>query len=224
MSEERTIVIADDHAIVRDGLRMIIEGGEGLTVVAEAATAEEAARKTLGHKPDVLILDLNMPGTSSLEMLGKIRAASPGTAVIVLTMQSETSFARAALKAGARGYVLKESAGPELLGAVESVLDGGTFLSPSLGVRLATEPEEAVLPDGITAREAEVLELLTLGHTNAEIAEQLHLSRRTVESHRSSLQSKTQADTRARLVRYAIDHHLVDLEPQSGVGGDTRAP
>lgn len=223
MSDDRTVVIADDHAIVRDGLRLIIANGEGLTVVAEAATAEEAARKTLGHKPDLLILDLNMPGASSLEMLGKIREASPETVVLVLTMQSETGYARAALKAGARGYVLKESAGSELLGAIDAVLGGKTFLSPSLGVRLATEPEEDALPDGITAREAEVLELLALGHTNAEIADQLHLSRRTVESHRSSLQNKTQADTRAKLVRYAIDHGLVDLEPRETDSADARS-
>lgn len=208
----KTVLIADDHAVVREGLRLVLERHEDLHVVAEAANIEETIRKTLGHKPDVLVLDLNMPDGSTLDVLDKIRAASPDTAIVVLTMQSEPGYARTALQRGVEGYVLKESAAQELRQAIDTVLKGGTFLSPSLGARLASAPEPEALPDGITPREAEVLGLLAVGHTNAEIADKLHLSRRTVESHRSHLQTKTGADTRSALVRYAINHGLARLE------------
>jgi two-component system, NarL family, response regulator NreC len=209
---ELRVVLADDHVIVRNGLRLLLEGG-GIEVVAEAGDADEAARRTSGHKPDVLILDLNMPGTPSLDAIPKIRATSPSTAIVVLTMQSDPTYARAALRAGVQGYVLKDSAGAELMQAIRTAAEGGTYLSPSLGARLAAMPEgNGALPDGITPREADVLKLLAVGHTNAEIAERLHLSRRTIETHRSSLQTKTGCGTRAELVRYAADHGLLDLE------------
>lgn len=205
-----SVVLADDHEVVRSGLRMVLEAAGGIEVVAEAATADDAVRYVLGHKPDVLVLDLNMPGTPSLDAMPRFAEASPSTAVVVLTMQSGTAFAREALRAGVRGYVLKESAGAELIEAIRTAIDGGTYLTPSLGARLATEPDRFQLPDGLTPREAEVLSLLALGHTNAEIGEQLHLSRRTVESHRASLQSKSGCSTRAELVRYALAHDLLD--------------
>jgi two-component system response regulator NreC len=205
-----TVVLADDHAIVRDGLRMVLEGAAGFEVVAEAGTAQDALRYVRGHKPDVLVLDLNMPGTPSLEVLAQIPDASPGTAVVVLTMQAGTAFAREALRAGARGYVLKESAGEELVRAIEVARSGGTYLTPALGARLATEPDgPPPPPDELTPREVEVLGLLALGHTNAEIAAQLHLSRRTVETHRAHLQAKTGCASRAELVRYTIAHGLL---------------
>jgi len=210
MPDTLRVILADDHEVVRSGLRMVLEAAGDVEVVAEAGTADDAVRYVLGHKPDVLVLDLNMPGTPSLDTIPQIREASPGTAVVVLTMQSGTAFARAALRAGVRGYVLKESAGTELVQALRTAAEGGTYLTPSLGARLATEPEHPEMPDGITTREAEVLSLLALGHTNAEIGDRLHLSRRTVESHRASLQSKTGCGTRAELVRYAIDHDLLD--------------
>lgn len=205
------VVLADDHEIVRDGLRMVLENAGGFEIVAEAATADDAVRYVRGHKPDALVLDLNMPGTPSLEALPAIREASPGTAVVVLTMQGGTAFARRALRDGVRGYVLKESAGTELVTAIVTAASGATYVTPALGARLAIEPEATELPDGLTPREGEVLSLLALGHTNAEIGERLHLSRRTVETHRASLQSKSGCATRAELVRYAMAHHL--LEP-----------
>ncbi|WP_372790580.1 response regulator [Paraconexibacter sp.] len=214
MPEPLRVILADDHEIVRSGLRMVLEAAGNIEIVAEAGTADDAVRYVLGHKPDVLVLDLNMPGTPSLETLPQVNEASPDTAVVVLTMQSGTAFAREALRAGVRGYVLKESAGAELVQALRTAADGGTYLTPSLGARLATEPEVPELPDGITSREAEVLSLLALGHTNAEIGDRLHLSRRTVESHRASLQSKTGCATRAELVRYALDHQLLEAAEQ----------
>lgn len=213
MPEKLTAVLADDHGIVRSGLKLLLEERGTIEVVAEAGDADEATRKVLGYKPDVLVLDLNMPGTPSLDVIPKLREASPETKVIVLTMQSGPEFAREALQAGVDGYVLKESASLELELAIETARNDGTFLSPSLGARLAALPEKPDgYPDGITPREGDVLKLLVLGYTNAEIGDELHLSRRTIETHRSSVQHKTGCVTRADLVRYAARNGLIDLE------------
>lgn len=206
---ETTIVLADDHAVVRSALRMLLESEDGFEVVAEAGDAEAATRYVLGHKPTVLILDLNMPGGSSLEAIPAIRAASPETEIVVLTMQSEPAFARKALQAGVRGYVLKEAAEAELVQAVRSAAAGDTYLQPALGARLAAEPESR-RGDDLSEREREVLRLIALGHTNAEIAEQLYLSIRTVESHRAHIQQKLRLSSRAELVSYALKHGLIE--------------
>jgi two-component system response regulator NreC len=205
------IVIADDHAVVRSGLRMLLDAEDDFEVVAEAGDAETAARYTLGHKPDVLVLDLNMPGEPSLPAIPRIREAIPDTQIVVLTMQEEPAFAREALRGGALGYVLKEAADAELVEAVRAAADGRTYLNPALGARIASEPPEPTgPPGGLTEREAGVLRLIALGHTNSEIAEKLFLSVRTVESHRARIQQKTDLATRAELVRYALDHDLVE--------------
>jgi two-component system, NarL family, response regulator NreC len=206
-----TIVLADDHHVVRSGLRLLLEGEDGLEVVAEAADAEAALRGVLGHKPAVLVLDLNMPGaTTSLEAIPLVRERSPHTAVVVLTMQEDPSFARHALRAGATGYVLKDSANTELVEAVRRAASGGTYLAPRLGAALAATPETPPgPPDDLTPRELEVLRLIAYGHTNAEIGEQLFLSIRTVESHRAHIQQKLGRTRRAELVRYALDHGLL---------------
>lgn len=205
-----TVVLAEDHEVVRQGLRMILESEPDIEVVAEAGDAEAAARYALGHKPSVLLLDLNMPGEPSLEMIPKIIEASPETAVVVLTMQKEPAFARRALQSGARGYVVKHSAAAELVGAIRSVIRGETYLNPHLGARLAAEPEPEGPPDQLTPRETEVLGLLAQGYMNPEIAERLVLSVRTVETHRANIQRKTQLTTRAELIAYAIEHGLVE--------------
>ena len=206
-----TIVLADDHVVVRSGLRMVLDREEGFEVVSEAGDAESAIRTVLGHKPTVLVLDLNMPGElTSLEAIPRVAEVSPGTRVVVLTMQEDPEFARQALRAGAMGYVLKEAADDELVEAVRRAARGDTYLNPSLGARLAAAPlEPAGPPDDLTEREVEVLRLIALGHTNAEIASQLYLSVRTVESHRAHIQQKLGRSTRAELVRYALDHGFV---------------
>lgn len=204
-----TIVLADDHTVVRSALRMLLEAEPDFEVVAEAGTADDAVRYVLGHKPTVLILDLNMPGRPSLEAIPDIRKASPTTEIVVLTMQNESAFARRALQAGVRGYVLKEAADAELVQAVHSAAAGETYLQPALGARMASEPD-VERSDDLTDREHEVLRLIALGHTNAEIATQLFLSIRTVESHRAHIQQKLGLAGRAELVRYALDHDLVD--------------
>ena len=180
--------------------------------MAEAADAESALRSVLGYKPSVLVLDLNMPGDmTSLDAIPHVGDRSPGTSVVVLTMQEDPSFARAALQAGARGYVLKDSANTELVEAVRRAAAGETYLAPRLGAALAAMPVTPTgPPDDLTPRELEVLRLIALGHTNAEVSRHLYLSIRTVESHRAHIQQKLRRSTRAELVRYALDHDLLD--------------
>jgi two-component system response regulator NreC len=206
-----SVVIADDHAVVRKGLRMLLEAEPGLRVVAEAGTVPDAIRMARAHRPRVLVLDLNMPGGSSLEAIPTI-LETPGVAIVVLTMQDDPSFARGALQAGALGFVLKEAADDELLGAIKLAAAGETYLNPRLGARLAAAPAEPPgPPDDLSEREVEVLRLIALGHTNTEIGQQLHLSVRTIESHRAHIQQKTRRTTRAELVRYALEHGLVEV-------------
>lgn len=205
------VVIADDHAVVRRGLRALLESDPGFDVVAEADDIESARRYTRGHHPDVLVLDLNMPEGSSIDAIPDIRRESPETRIVILTMQDEPAYARQALGAGVLGYVLKDAADTELVEAVRRAARGDTYLNPRLGARLASEPPPGP-PDGLSEREVEVLRLIALGHTNAEIAESLYLSVRTVETHRSHIQQKLRLATRAELVRYALEHNLVDVE------------
>ena len=205
------IVLADDHAVVRRGLELLLEAEEGFEVVASVGDVDAAIRTTRGHKPDVLVLDLNMPGGSSLEAIPQILAASPDTRITVLPMQNEPAFARPALSAGAIAYVLKEAADDELVEAVRRAARGETYLNPQLGARMAAEAPPSGPPDDLSEREVEVLRMIALGHTNAEIAERLYLSIRTVESHRAHIQQKLRRSSRADLVRYALDHRLVEL-------------
>jgi two-component system response regulator NreC len=206
-----TVVLADDHELVRDGIRMVIEAERDIEVVAQASDAESAARYVLGHKPTILVLDLSMPGRPSLEVMPEILKTSPDTSVIVLTMQNEPAFAREALRAGAKGFVVKQSAAGELVAAIRSVVGGETYINPVLGAKVAAEPPPADgPPDDLTPREIEVLGLLALGYMNPEIAERLVLSVRTVETHRANIQRKTGLSTRAELIAYALDNNLVE--------------
>ena len=211
--QDITVVLADDHAVVRRGLRLLLEAAPGIHVVAEAGTVPDALRMARAHRPTVLVLDLNMPGGSSLEAIPRLREQAQETSIVVLTMQDEPAFARRALQEGALGFVLKEAADEELLEAIRLAARGETYLNPRLGARLAVQPAEpAGPPDDLTDREVEVLRLIALGHTNAEIAEQLYLSVRTVETHRAHIQQKLRRTTRAELVRYALEHNLVDVQ------------
>ena len=203
------IVLADDHAVVRSGLKLVLDNEPGFEVVAEASDVEGARRYVRGHRPAVLVLDLNMPGGSSLEAIPAIREESPQTQIVVLTMQAEPAFARQALSTGALAYVLKEAADDELVEAVRRAAAGQTYLNPTLGARVAKEPPPGP-PDDLSPREVDVLRLIALGHTNAEIAEQLFLSVRTVETHRSHIQQKLRLSGRAELVAYALDRGLIN--------------
>ena len=202
------IVLADDHAVVRSGLRMLLDAEEDFEVVAEAGDVDAARRYVRGHHPAVLVLDLNMPGGPSLDAIPAMRAECPDTQIVVLTMQDAPAYARQALSAGALGYVLKEAADTELVDAVRRAAVGETYLNPALGARIAREPPPGP-PDDLSEREVEVLRLIALGHTNSEIAAQLFLSVRTVETHRSHIQQKLRLSSRADLVRYALQRGLI---------------
>ena len=207
------VVLADDHAVVREGVALMLDLAEGIEVVGSAADVEDALRVVAEQRPDVLVLDLRMPGGSTIEALPRFAARSPETAVVILTMHQRPDCARAALRAGAHGYVLKESAGVELVHAIRLAHAGATYLAPQLDAPAATRTGCA--PGRLAPRELAVLRLLALGHTNAEIGAQLFLSPRTVESYRARIQQKTGRTTRAQLVRYAIDHGLFDPAPQA---------
>jgi two-component system response regulator NreC len=212
-TEAITIVIADDHAVVRHGLRLVLDRHDGLEVQAEAGTIDDAIRLIKAHRPAVAVLDLNMPGTmsSALDALPVLAAEAPDTRIVILTMQEDPQFARRALAAGANAYVLKDAADAELVDAIHHAAAGEVYLNPRLGARIAAAPPEAAgPPDALTERELQILRLIALGHTNAEIGEQLFLSVRTVESHRAHVQQKLQRGSRAELVRYALDHGLLE--------------
>ena len=210
------IVLADDHGVVRSGLRMVLEREPDLEVVAEAASVDSVLELVAAHRPAVLVLDLHMGERSSLPAIPELLAASPGTRVVVLTMQNDPAFVREAMRAGAVGYVVKEAADSELVGAVRLAVSGGTYVSPQLGARLVAS---ATHEEPLSARELEVLGLIGVGHTNREIAEKLVLSVRTVESHRGRIQEKLGLSTRHDLVRYALEHGLV----REGAAGGGRA-
>jgi two-component system, NarL family, response regulator NreC len=206
-------VIVDDHAVVRSGLRLVLEGEEDIEVVAEAADARNAVFEARAHHPDVILLDVVMPGRSGIEAIPDLLQESPDSKVLVLSMQDDPAYVREAFGAGASGYVLKEAADAEVVAAVREVAGGQRYVHPALGARLvAAEAEERVRAeaDPLSEREHEILRLLALGHTNQEIAGQLYLSVRTVETHRAHIMQKLRIQTRAELVRYALEQGMLD--------------
>lgn len=202
-----TVVIADDHPVVRSGLRLLLEREADIEVLAEAGNVGDARRYVGAHHPDVLVLDLSMPGGSSLGAIPELREQHPGTQIVVLTMENDPAFAREALKAGALGFVLKRADEGELITAVRQAAGEEPYLDPQLGARMAVEP--AGPPDGLSEEEVEILRLVALGHTNAEIGKRLFLSGRTVENHRIRIQRRLELETRAELVSYVLDRNLL---------------
>ncbi len=203
------IVIADDHPIFRGGLRELLQKEADFAILAEGGDADSARRHVLGHRPDVLVIDLNMPGQSVLEILPDLRAEHPETQIVVLTMENEPAYARQALSSGALGYVLKEAASQELVTAVRAAAEGQSFLNPRLGARLAAEPLSRTAPGGLSDRELQIVPMLALGYTNSQIGEQLYLSVRTVEAHRAHIQRKLSIGDRRGLVAFAFKHQLI---------------
>lgn len=203
------VVLADDHVVVRRGLRMLLERNPSTEVVAEAGDAGAALAAVEASRPDLLLLDLNMPGRPPLEMLADLGALAPDLGVVVLTMEQDPALARHALELGVRGYVLKQAVEEELVEAIEAVAGGGLHVSREVKAALERPSDTGGPPNGLTEREVEVLRLAALGHTNPEIAEQLGISVRTVESHRTHVQQKTMVSSRSELVRYALDHELI---------------
>jgi two-component system response regulator NreC len=206
------VVLVDDHAVVRSGLRLLLDAHEDIEVVGEAGNAKDAIFRARALKPDVMLLDVVMPGESGIEVLPQLLNESPDTKVLVLSMQDDPSYVREAFGAGASGYVLKEAADEEVVSAVREIAAGGHYVHPTLGARMvAAEAQEraAAEADPLSEREREVLRLLALGHTNQEIAQELYISVRTAESHRAHIMQKLRIATRAELVRYALSHGLL---------------
>jgi two-component system, NarL family, response regulator NreC len=208
----KRLLIVDDHPLVREGLKARLSALPDIEVVGEAGNAKDAIFRARALKPDVILLDVVMPGESGIEVLPKLLKESPETHVLVLSMQDDPSYVREAFAAGASGYVLKEAVDEEVVSAVREIASGERYVHPALGARMiAAEAEEraAAEADPLSEREREILRLLALGHTNQEIAQQLYISVRTAESHRAHIMQKLRLSTRAELVRYALSHGLV---------------
>jgi two-component system response regulator NreC len=206
------LLIVDDHQLVRSGLRRLLEAEDDIQVEDEAGNAYDAVRLARLHKPDVILLDVVMPGGNGLDAIPDILEAAPNAHILALSMQDDPSYVRHAFAVGAKGYVLKEAADDELLAAVREVAKGGNYVDHQLGSRLAAHDAKAEAEqeaDPLSDREREVLKLLALGYTNQEISKQLYISVRTAETHRARIMQKLRLTTRAELVRVAIERGLL---------------
>ena len=207
------VLIVDDHAVVRAGLRLLLEAEDGREPVGEAGSARDAVFQARSTKPDVILLDVVMPDQSGLDVLPTLLREHPETKVLVLSMQDDPQYVRQAFAAGASGYVLKEAADTEVVAAIREVAAGGRYVHPELGARLVdaeTAAERRAEEDPLSEREREVLRLLALGHTNQEISKQLYISVRTAETHRAHIMQKLRLSSRAELVRYALEQGLLE--------------
>jgi len=207
------ILLADDHTIVRKGLKQILSEGMSSVEFAEASNAHETAVLLAKEKFDIIILDVSMPGRSGLDLLKDIKVSSPKLPVLVLSMHPEDQYALRVLKAGARGYMTKDSAPEELVNAVHKILNGGKYLSSSLSEQLLTmlqEPEQGEAYQQLSDREFEVLKLIASGLTASEVAEKLSISVKTVSTYRTRILDKLHLSTNAELTRYAIKEKLVE--------------
>jgi DNA-binding NarL/FixJ family response regulator len=213
MPDPIRVLIVDDHAVVRSGLRLLLDLEDGIEPVGEAASGREAVFEARSTQPDVVLLDVVMAGGSGLEAIPTLLHEHPETKILVLSMQDDPHYVREAFAAGASGYVLKEAADVEVVGAVREVARGGRYVHPELGARLVAADADAARKaeeDPLSDREREVLRLLALGHTNQEIAKQLYISVRTAETHRAHIMQKLGFSSRADLVRYAIEQGLLE--------------
>ena len=200
-----SVLLVDDHALVRAGVARLLGDEDGLEVVGECGDTADAVRLTRRLTPDVVVLDIQLGTHSGLDIVPQIREI--GARVVILSMQADVAAARRAFESGAQGYVLKDAAAEELATAIRTVLGGGLYVHQALAARsVLTEPE-----DDLSDRERDVLRLIALGYTNQEIAKQLYLSVRTIEAHRRHILNKLRLETRADLVRYALEHRLVQL-------------
>ena len=211
------ILVTDDHAVLRAGLTALLNTEPDLVVVGEAADGSECLRVAQMLQPDVILLDINMPGINGLDALPLLRQVAPQSRVLVLTMHDDITYLRQVLRSGGAGYVLKQAADNELLSAIRTVHNGGTFLHPSHAQALLADPAPALDANDedkalaqLSEREQETLKLIALGYSNKEIAEKLYLSVKTVETYKARIMEKLELNTRAALVRFALQHKLLD--------------
>jgi DNA-binding NarL/FixJ family response regulator len=207
------VLVVDDHAVVRAGLRRLLDAEADIETVGEAANADRAVFEAIDTRPDVVLMDLVMPEKGGIEGMPAVLQAVPDAKVLVLSMQDDPRYVRAAFEAGASGYVLKEAADTEVVSAIRAVAAGERYVHPSLGARLISaeaEDRRRAEQDPLSEREREVLRLLALGHTNQEIAKQLFISVRTAETHRAHIMQKLGLSSRAELVRYALANGLIE--------------
>ncbi|MBI4294619.1 MAG: response regulator transcription factor [Chloroflexi bacterium] len=219
MSDKMRVLIADDHAIVREGLRAILEAQADIEIVAEAANGQEAVEKTEHLKPDIVIMDLTMPGMGGLEATRQIKQSSPDVKIIALTMHESDEYFFQILHAGASGYFIKGGSSAELVSALRAVWQGDVFLYPSMTKRLLGDYLKRVRTgkdkesyEGLTEREREILKLIAEGRTNQEIADLLVLSPSTVQTHRAHIMAKLGLHSRTDLVKFAIRRSIIALD------------
>ena len=216
------VVLADDHALVREGIRHVLDADAGIEVVGEASNGADAIALALEHLPDVVLLDITMPGENGLRAAARLREALPDARILMLSMHDNAEYVREGMRIGTHGYLLKDSAGEELRAAIRAVHAGGTFFSPAVVRRLTATPESpAPAPayaqlELLTPRERDVLQGIADGHTNKAIAAELGISRRTVEAHRESLMRKLEIHNVAGLTRFALEVGLLSDESGSG--------
>ena len=211
------VLIVDDHPVVRSGLRRVLESVADIDVVGEAGDAKQAVFETRAQKPDVILMDVVMPGRTGIEAIPDVLHDAPSAKVLILSMQDDPNYVRQAFAAGAAGYVLKEAADTDLVTAVREVAGGGRYVHPTLGALIVAadaEERERAEQDPLSDRERDVLHLLALGHTNQEISEKLFISVRTAETHRAHIMQKLRLSTRAELVRYALDQGLLETDDE----------
>jgi two-component system response regulator NreC len=201
------VVLVDDHAVVRAGIRLVLDGAPEIEVVGEAGTEERAVVLARAHQPDVVVLDVLLPGKGGIALIPDVLEVSPTSRVLMLTSNAEPGTVEKALEAGATGYSIKRATDTDLIAAVLAVAAGSSYVHPELGAALASGRKAGTGP--LSPRELDVLRLIALGHTNHEIAKQLYISTRTTEMHRASIMRKLHFQTRAQLVNYALANGLI---------------
>jgi two-component system, NarL family, response regulator NreC len=201
------VLLVDDHAVVRAGIRLVLDGAPGIEVVGEAGTEERALVLARSHQPDVILLDVLLPGKGGLALIPVLLELSPKSRVLMLSSSAEPATVERALTAGATGYTIKRATDTDLVAAVRAVAAGSSYVHPELGAVLAAGRRAATGP--LSPRELDVLRLIALGHTNQEIASELFISTRTTEMHRASIMRKLRFETRAQLVNYALANGLI---------------
>jgi two-component system, NarL family, response regulator NreC len=219
MADEIRVLLADDHAVVRSGLRLLLDSQPDIRIIGEADNGNEAVSKVAELRPDVVLMDIEMPDMNGIEATRRIKTATPKVAVLALTMYEDDQYFFEMLRAGAAGYVPKRAAPDELVTAIRAVSRGEVFLYPSLAGRLVQDyfqrvdtGEQTAMTDDLTAREQEVLKLIAEGLSNSEIAEQLVISVKTVDRHRENIMRKLNLHSRVDLVKYALRKGLIDLD------------